>query len=516
MRVWLDNALIIDSWWDSQVHSLTKDVALSAGDHQLKVEYYEAGGKAVAKLSWAAVSTPGTVPISNWKGEYFNNMTLSGTPVLVRDDPTIDFDWGGGSPAWGVVGSDQFSVRWTRSLALDGGTYRFQVTADDGARLWVNGALLVNEWHDAGLTTYTRDIELPAGAIPVTFEYYENAGGAVAKLAWTRLDAGGQWQGQYFANRTLSGSPALTRADAAVNFNWGNGAPATGLPVDDFSVRWTRTMPFTAGQYRFSATSDDGVRIWVNNQLLINNWTDHAQRTVTADITLPGGSLPLVVEYYEHGGGAIVQVGWSYLGATTPPPPPPATTPTGTVLSAVLNVRSGPGLGYAILSRAAARADGAAHRLPQRRFRLGSDSVERRHGLGQRTAGLSADECSGQYADGLERAAAAADCCGHGNRGHRLLPQRTQWSRNRVHHSYLSAEWGHGDAAGTQRRHDLGQGPPEQRHGWLDERLLPAQRHGLCHAAGRQLGMPECHPTPSLTSVTAVAARPCAGPLLFG
>ena len=351
MRVWVDNSLIIDSWWDSQVHALTKDVYLNAGDHQLKVEYYEAGGKAVARMTWAAVSGPGPVPISNWRGEYFNNMTLAGTPVLVRDDANIDFDWGGGAPAWGVVASDQFSVRWTRSPSLEGGTYRFQVTADDGARLWVNGALLVDEWHEAGLTTYTRDVELPAGAIPVKFEYFENMGGAVAKLSWTRLNSGGQWQGQYFANRTLSGSPALTRGDAAVNFNWGTGAPAPGLPVDNFSVRWTRTMPFTAGQYRFTATSDDGVRIWVNNQIIINDWSDHAQRTTTNDVTLPAGTLPIVVEYYDNGGGAMVQVGWTFLGSTPPPPPPPTTAPTGTVVSALLNVRSGPGLQYVILNQ---------------------------------------------------------------------------------------------------------------------------------------------------------------------
>ncbi len=109
MRVWVDDILIIDSWTDSQVHSTSSDMLLSAGDHAIKVEYYEAGGMAVAKFSWTAVAGLPPVPADRWRGAYFNNMNLGGQPGLVRESNDIDFNWKLGSPASSIQ-SDQFSV----------------------------------------------------------------------------------------------------------------------------------------------------------------------------------------------------------------------------------------------------------------------------------------------------------------------------------------------------------------------------------------------------------------------
>jgi hypothetical protein len=147
------------------------------------VEFYEKTGDAVARLSWAPLMT-----ITNWRGEYFNNKTLSGAPALVRDDARIDFRWSTGSPAPGVIGKDGFSVRWSRSLSLAAGSYRFSMTVDDGGRLWVNGHLLIDAWKDQAPRTYTSDIYLPGGGVPVKMEYYENAGDATAELSWTKGD----------------------------------------------------------------------------------------------------------------------------------------------------------------------------------------------------------------------------------------------------------------------------------------------------------------------------------------
>lgn len=353
MRVWVDNTLIIDSWWDSQVHSMNTDLYLNSGDHAVKVEYYEAGGGAIAKLNWTPVGSGGTTPIVNWKGEYFNNTTLSGQPVLVRDDADINFNFGGGSPAWNIVSSDQFSARWTRSLNFSPGRYQFTVIVDDGARLWVNGQLLVDKWFDSNSGTYTAEIDLPGGSVPIQMEYYENVGGAVARLSWIKLGGGvsiTNWRGEYFNNMSLSGAPVLTRDDNQVNFNWGNGSPATGIVnSDNFSVRWSRTLYFSPGRYRFSATSDDGVRVWVNNQLVVNAWHDHIAQTFTGDIDLSSGNIPVRVEYYDHTGGAQVQLSWTSIGTAPAPPAPAPTTGTGTVVSPLLNVRTGPGTQYPVV-----------------------------------------------------------------------------------------------------------------------------------------------------------------------
>jgi hypothetical protein len=85
-----------------------------------------------------------SISADHWQGAYFNNMQLSGDPVMVRDDGAgiLNFDWGGGSPGSDCgIGSDRFSVRWTRDVYLNAGTYRFTVTSDDGFRLFVDDAL---------------------------------------------------------------------------------------------------------------------------------------------------------------------------------------------------------------------------------------------------------------------------------------------------------------------------------------------------------------------------------------
>jgi hypothetical protein len=124
------------------------------------------------------------VVLSGWKGEYFNNKSLSGAPALVRNDPEINFGWGTGSPAPGQVDSDNFSVRWSRDLDLPAGNYRFTIKVDDGARLFVNGHTLIDAWRDQPETSYSGDIYLPGGPTTVQMEYYENGGNAVARLRW--------------------------------------------------------------------------------------------------------------------------------------------------------------------------------------------------------------------------------------------------------------------------------------------------------------------------------------------
>jgi hypothetical protein len=85
--------------------------------------------------------------------------------------------------------ADGFSVRWTRTLALESGLYRFTTTTDDGVRLWVDGHLLIDAWHDQPPRSHSATIHV-SGDVPVRMEYYENAGGAMARLVWKRLGDG--------------------------------------------------------------------------------------------------------------------------------------------------------------------------------------------------------------------------------------------------------------------------------------------------------------------------------------
>lgn len=311
-RLWVNHNLVIDAWREQAATTYTVDVYLPDGAVPITMEYFEQGGNAVARLSWQRLDAP----VHGWRGEYFNNMALAGTPSLVRYDSEINFDWGAGSPAPPVIGTDHFSIRWVTWLDLPAGTHRFSISVDDGARLWVNDHLLIDAWRDQAATTYAAEIILPGGPTQVELEYYENAGMAVARLQWSRTDPPtDSWRGEYFNNQTLTGNPALVRDERHIDFDWANNSPAPGtIGSDNFSVRWTRTLTLSGGQYRFTATSDDGVRLWVNNQLLIDAWRDQAAAAYAGEITVNGGSVPINMEYYENKGQAVAKLSWELIG----------------------------------------------------------------------------------------------------------------------------------------------------------------------------------------------------------
>jgi hypothetical protein len=119
--------------------------------------------------------------------------------------------------------------------------------------------------------------------------------------------------GEYFTNPTLFPPAAMTRLDAAIDYRWGAGSPANGLGPDLFSIRWQGQLQAPAtGTFTFTTRSDDGVRLWVNGQLLIDNWTDHPPTENSGTIDLVADlRYDIVLEYYERQGGATIEFYWS-------------------------------------------------------------------------------------------------------------------------------------------------------------------------------------------------------------
>lgn len=258
--------------------------------------------------------TPPAPPITEWKGEYFASRTPSTAPVLVRNDSKIDFNWGSAAPAPGLPAND-FSVRWTRTLPFEAGDYRFYARSDDGVRLWVDGWLVVDEWNDGGAGLRTGNFRgIGAGDHTVKVEYYEAKGDAFVSVWWERVGPINGWKGEYFNNPNLDDTPALVRDDNAINFDWDAGSPAPAIVADNFSARWTRRVTFEDGLYRFSARADDGIRVWIDGETLIDQWRSDPGQTYTADLPLAKGNHDVKVEYRELDGNASVQFSWQRLG----------------------------------------------------------------------------------------------------------------------------------------------------------------------------------------------------------
>lgn len=262
-----------------------------------------------------------------WQAAYWNNADLMGSPVLWRAEANLDYNWGTGSPA-PEINADHFSARWTRYIDVTTPTtFRFTATSDDGVRVWLDGALIINEWYDHPAKTVSVDKTLGPGHHLLIVEYYERTGEALVRFSWEVAPPTiANWRGEYYNNPNLEGNPVLVRDDASINFDWGQGAPGPGLPADGFSVRWTRNLDLPAGMYRFTMTVDDGGRLWVNNHLLLDAWREQPATTYVGDIYLPGGPIPIKMEYYEQAGQALARLSWQRLGGTpTPPAPVPGT-----------------------------------------------------------------------------------------------------------------------------------------------------------------------------------------------
>jgi len=121
----------------------------------------------------------------------------------------------------------------------------------------------------------------------------------------------GRYLAEYYGNGSLSGPAVFSRCDGAIDNDWGRGGPGGGVGPDDFSVRWSGRHSFAGATYTFTATADDGIRVRLDGEVIIDAWYDQSASTYSAVRSIDAGEHTITVEYYERGGDAVARLGWT-------------------------------------------------------------------------------------------------------------------------------------------------------------------------------------------------------------
>jgi hypothetical protein len=307
---------------------------------------------------------------SLWFGTFWANEEMAGTPVATTSTGVIDYDWGSGSPAAGVP-QDHWSAQWTTYAEFDPGTYRFYTENDDGVGVFLGNKHIINDWHEGPARANEATVSLLGGRYAMAVSFFDVGGRALLRLGWERIGppkAGADdvtlipaqpappsptlpqssWLADYWNNTDLSGPPALTRYEAAVDDDWGTGSPLPGtIDSNHFSARWSRAVYFDEGNYRFTTESDDGIRVSIGGNTIIDDWNVQPLSANTADVDLAAGTYAVVVEYFENTGDALARFSWEKRsdGESSP------TGLTATVHAGRLNMRQGPSTAYDIITK---------------------------------------------------------------------------------------------------------------------------------------------------------------------
>ena len=268
-------------------------------------------------------------------------------PDLVRVEERIEVE----STAEQFNGTglyDHFLVRFVGKVrAPKAGTYQFHVESDDGSRLKINGKTVVDNGGLHGMNEVTGEVELAEGVHDLVLEYFENSGDAGLKLSWTapgedrmivpakalfhdaaKAPKAGDGKhgllgkyydmGQAIEDFPVIGAdtkPALQRVDARLSFDVGDGAaPGTEI-VDYLYVKWTGKIRIPKdGKYTFHLTSDDGSRLSIGGNVVVDHNGLHGMEEKTGEVELKAGDHDIVVEFFENEGQMGLKLQWSQEG----------------------------------------------------------------------------------------------------------------------------------------------------------------------------------------------------------
>lgn len=289
-----------------------------------------------------AVAITGSVPNSS-----------SGTPSVIigsftgpltKNASNIDFTWGYGNPNGNaLINADNYSVRWDGYLSpAVSADYVFRLDADDKARVLIDTGsgfqqILENGWSTSATGGYKLSAAIPlvvpaapANRYPIRVEFVETTGSSKCKLQWqvnggsfvdipqanVFIDNTGtttNWIGNYYNNSTFT-APVQSRQDAVSitgsGGDWLTGSPDPLVFHNNFTTRWTgQVLPQYSQTYYFATRANEGSKLWVNNQLIVDQWTSTSEKTGSIDLQA-GVLYDIKMESYEVSNTSEAHLSW--------------------------------------------------------------------------------------------------------------------------------------------------------------------------------------------------------------
>lgn len=367
MRVYIDGNIVLDRWRDQPPYMYYMRPTLTQGSHLITVEYYEHTGGATASLAWQSnspvvqppvissftatpatigagqpatlawsVSGATTVTIDNGVGNVSNTTSKSVSPaqtttywltatnaagtVTARTTVVVSTGFDTEAPTAPVIvaasarSAGAVDLGWLASTDNIGVT-GYQVIRDGAMVASLPGNVL--SYSDTGVngnTGYMYAVRAFDAA-----GNYSNASNAVrvttpaaAPTSGTcPAPATGAFTGCYYGNIDLAGVPVFVRTDNQINFDWWTTGPAgAAVPVDNFSVRWQGNFNFDEGTYTFTTISSDGVRLYIDGNIVLDRWRDQPPYGYVARRSLSAGNHLVTLEYYDHTGSRSASLSW--------------------------------------------------------------------------------------------------------------------------------------------------------------------------------------------------------------
>src|SRR5205807_7910069 len=248
-----------------------------------------------------------TVVITNSLGSVTSSVAILDTPMAFSNQPS--------SQIVAIGGTATFTAGVTNGLPAYSNQWFFNGSSISGA---TTNPFVINNAQVANAGAYT---------VAITDSLGQSVTSSVAVLTVGTVGTGDGLRGDYYNLLTFtgnppnpfSGSPAFSRVDPTVNFDFGIGSPDPSVQVDYFTARWSgQVQPFYSQSYNFYSTSDDGSRVWVNGLLVVTNWVTQGptERSGPPIALTANQKYEIVMEYYEQTGGATARLSWSSTNQT--------------------------------------------------------------------------------------------------------------------------------------------------------------------------------------------------------